>query len=71
MNRQICSIGGTNMQKKEDIKEMAKTFREAADILDEIAELDGKEGMTRKERKEKEEELSVKFLLKMAKINQV
>lgn len=57
--------------KKEDIKEMAKTFREAADILDEISDLDGKEGMTRKERKEKEEELTVKFLLKMAKINQI
>lgn len=59
------------MQKKEDIKEMAKIFREAADILDEISDLDGKEGMTGKERKEKEEELSVKFLLKMAKINRV
>ena len=43
------------MQAKEEIKEMAQTFREAADILDEIAELDDKEGMTREERKEKEE----------------
>lgn len=55
---------------KEEIKEMAQTFREAADILDEIAELDGKEGMTREERKEKEEELSARFLLKMIKIQQ-
>lgn len=31
------------MQTKDDIKEMAQTFREAADILDEIAELDDKE----------------------------
>lgn len=58
------------MQEKEEIKEMAQTFREAADILDEIAELDGKEGMTREGRKEKEEELSARFLLKMIKIQQ-
>lgn len=58
------------MQAKDDIKEMAQTFREAADILDEIAELDDKEGMTRKERKEKEEELPARFLLKMIKIQQ-
>lgn len=58
------------MQEKEEIKEMTQTFREAADILDEIAELDGKEGMTREERKEKEEELSARFLLKMIKIQQ-
>lgn len=57
------------MQAKEEIKEMAQTFREAADILDEIAELDDKEGMTREERKEKEE-LSARFLLKMIKIQQ-
>lgn len=58
------------MQAKDDIKEMAQTFREAADIPDEIAELDDKEGMTREERKEKEEELSARFLLKMIKIQQ-
>lgn len=57
------------MQSKEEIKEMAQTFRGAADILDEIAELDDKEGMTREERKEKEE-LSARFLLKMIKIQQ-
>lgn len=43
---------------------------EAADIMDEIADLDDKEDMTREERKEKEEELSAKFLLKMIKIQQ-
>ena len=59
------------MQKKEDIKKMAQTFRKAADILDEIADLDGKEGLTREERKEKGEELSVRFLLKMSKINTI
>lgn len=58
------------MQSKEEIKEMAQTYRETADILDEIAELDDKEGMTREERKEKEEELLAKFLLKMIKIQQ-
>lgn len=58
------------MQTKDDIKTMAQTFREAADILDEIADLDGKEGMTPEERKEKEEELSARFLLKMVKIQQ-
>lgn len=57
------------MQAKDDIKEMTQTFREAADILNEIAELDDKEGMTREERKEKEE-LSARFLLKMIKIQQ-
>lgn len=57
------------MQAKDDIKEMAQIFREAADILDEIAELDDKEGMTREERKEKEEP-SARFLLKMIKIQQ-
>lgn len=57
------------MQIKDDIKGMAQTFREAADILDEIAELDDKEDMTREERKEKEE-LSARFLLKMIKIQQ-
>lgn len=57
------------MQTKDDIKGMAQTFREAADILDEIAELDDKEDMTREERKEKEE-LSARFLLKMIKIQQ-
>lgn len=57
------------MQTKDDIKGMAQTFREAADILDEIAELDDKEDMTREERKEKEE-LSARFLLKMFKIQQ-
>lgn len=57
------------MQTKDDIKGMAQTFREAADILDEIADLDDKEDMTREERKEKEE-LSARFLLKMIKIQQ-
>lgn len=56
------------MQTKDDIKEIAQTFREAADILDEIAELDDKEGMTKEERKEKEEELSARFLMKLIKI---
>lgn len=58
------------MQAKDDIKEMAQTFREAADILDEIAELDDKEGMTKEERKEKEEELLARFLVKLIKIQQ-
>lgn len=58
------------MQTKDDIKGMEQTFREAADILDEIAELDDKEDMTREERKEKEEELSERFLLEMIKIQQ-
>lgn len=58
------------MQIKDDIKGMAQTFREIADILDEIAELDDKEDMTREERKEKEEELSARLLLKMIKIQQ-
>ena len=58
------------MQTKDDIKEMAQTFREAADILDEIAEPDDKEGMTKEERKEKEEELSARFLMKLIKNQQ-
>lgn len=58
------------MQTKDDIKEMAQTFREVADILDKIAELDDKEGMTKEERKKKEEELSARFLMKLIKIQQ-
>lgn len=58
------------MQGKDDIKEMAQTLREVADTLDEIADLDNKEDMTREERKEKEEELSARVLLKMIKIQQ-
>lgn len=46
------------MQAKDDIKEMAQTFREAADILDEIAELDDKEGMTREKKRERRRTVS-------------
>lgn len=56
------------MQTKDDIKGMAQTFREEADILDEIAELDDKEDMTREEKESKEEELLGRFAAKMIKI---
>lgn len=58
------------MQTKKDIKEMAQIFREAADVLDEFADLEDKEGMTREERKEKEGELLARFSLKMVNIQQ-
>lgn len=51
------------MQEKDDIKGMAQTFREAADILDEIADLDDKEDMTREERKEKRRRTVSKILV--------
>lgn len=51
------------MQGKDDIKEMAQTFREAADTLDEIADLDNKEDMTREERKEKRRRTVSKILV--------
>lgn len=68
-NNSIWSIGGTKMQTNEDIKEMAKTFREAADILDEMASYaDNREGMTKEEKESKKEELLGRFAVKMMKI---
>lgn len=57
------------MQTKEEIKAMAQTFREAGDILDEIADFsDNKKDITPEERKEKEEDLLGRFAVKMIKI---
>ena len=47
------------MRKKEDLKKLADTYREIADIIDE---------MTEREEPEKEEELAGKFLVKLLKI---
>ena len=57
------------MQDSNEVREMAKTFREAADILDEAADFaDNKEEMTREERGNREDELLARFAVKMIKI---
>ena len=57
------------MQDSNKVREMAKTFREAADILDEMADFaDNKEEMTREERGNREDELLARFAVKMIKI---
>ncbi len=47
---------------KEELKKKANTFRECADIMDEIAET---------EDEDKVEELSARLLIKMIKINEL
>lgn len=48
---------------------MAKTFREAADILDEMADFaENRKEMTKEEKESKEEELLGRFAVKMIKI---
>lgn len=48
---------------------MAKTFREAADILDEMADFaENCKEMTKEEKESKKEELLGKFAVKMIKI---
>lgn len=57
------------MQAKDDIKGMAQTFREAADVLDEMADFaENRKEMTKEEKESKEEELLGRFAAKMIKI---
>lgn len=53
---------GGSMRNKEDLKKLADTYREIADIIDE---------MTNSEDPEKEEELAGKFLVKLLKIQSI
>ena len=56
-------------QDSNEVREMAKTFREAADILDEMADFaENREEMTKEEKESKEEELLGRFAVKMIKI---
>ena len=56
------------MQDSNEVREMAKTFREAADILDEMADFaENRKEMT-KEEESKVEELLGRFAVKMIKI---
>lgn len=57
------------MQDSNEVRKMAKTFREAADILDEMVDFaENREGMTKEEKESKEEELLGRFAVKMIKI---
>lgn len=50
------------MRKKEDLKKLADTYREIADVIDEMAE---------SEDPEKEEELAGNFIAKLLKIQSI
>lgn len=50
-----------------DLRELAKTFREAADVLDEMTNID--ETLDKKQKEEAQEELLAKLMVKMIKIN--
>lgn len=50
------------MKEKESLKEMAKCFREAADVIDEMLE---------NEDKSREDELLGKFMVKMIRLQQI
>ena len=57
------------MQDSNEVREMVKTFREAADILDEMADFaENRKEMTKEETESKEEELLGRFAVKMIKI---
>ena len=57
------------MQDSKEVREMAKTFRGAADILDEMADFaENNKEMTKEEKESKEEELLGRFAAKMIKI---
>lgn len=52
-----------------ELRDLAKTFREAADVLDELTNIDENEALDEKEKTEKGEELLAKLMVKMIKIN--
>ena len=56
------------MSKRDQMKEMASIMRDAADILDNVAELENDTSLTEEQRDEKEELLLAQFLIKMTKI---
>lgn len=54
-----------------DLRELAKTFREAADVLDEMTNIEENEALDKKEKEEAQEELLAKLMIKMLKINKL
>lgn len=52
-----------------DLRDLAKTFREAADVLDEITNIEENEALDEKQKEEAQEELLGKLMVKMIKIN--
>lgn len=55
----------------EQLKEMSKTYKELAKILDEAIELEDKKELTDEEKDEKIEELIGRFLMKNIKIKKI
>ena len=55
----------------EQLKEMSKTYKELAKILDEAIELEDKKELTDEEKDEKIEELIGRFLIKNIKIKNI
>lgn len=55
----------------EQLKEMSKTYKEIAQILDEAIELEDKKELTDEEKDEKTEELIGRFLMKNIKIKNI
>lgn len=55
----------------EQLKEMSKTYKELAKILDEAIELEDKKELTDEEKDEKIEELIGRFLMKNIKIKNI
>lgn len=55
----------------EQLKEMSKTYKELAKILDEAIELEDKKELTDEEKDEKIEELIGKFIIKNIKIKNI
>lgn len=52
-----------------ELRDLAKTFREAADVLDEMTNIEEHEYMTKQQKEEAQEELLAKLMVKMIKIN--
>ena len=55
----------------EQLKEMSKTYKELAKILDEAIKLEDKKELTDEEKDEKTEELIGRFLMKNIKIKNI
>ena len=55
----------------EQLKEMSRAYKEIAQILDEVIELEDKKELTDEEKDEKIEELIGKFIIKNIKIKNI
>lgn len=60
------------MQKElEELKELAKTFRKAADIVDKMAGIAENEQLTREEQEEQMETATAEFVVQMMKLQKL